>query len=375
MTTEDATPRRSRGSTTPRGRSRYHSISPHRPNDPRLRASTSTDHAAASLEAHWLWGQLLTCDLVTMPGMVKGGPGALAEVTRRPVELIRSALAELTHRGMVEVDEDACLIRLVGTLIDHVRPMESGNTLKGFFSILRNLPSSPLVLAHAQEIASVFRRDGDGEIRTIVRQLIDQLLLVHEREHEREPGRRAVLPREVVTAATPLVEALAKGLPTSDQDPDPDPDPDHNSPLVPQGGNQDEEGEDEESDAAAAANDGSEDDSPYAAIITALDRGRVALGMPGPAPPFDDNTRRKLRRFAATRGQAGLAALPRAIERWVVHLRSQRADRRHEFNLPAVLRQYDMLASATHLDRPRAGPLTMLASPAALLVHATGGAH
>lgn len=375
MNSDDSPRRGARGTTTSRGRSRYHSVSPHRVNDRRLRGS--------SLEAHWLWGQLLTCDLVTMPGLIKGGPGALAEVTGREVELIRKALIELTQRGMVEVDEETCLLRLVGTLIDHVRPMESGNTLKGFFSILRNLPPSPLVLAHAQEIASVFQRSDDEGIRAMVRLLIDQLLLVQEREvGEGRPRSAVPAPRrEHVTDAKPLAgasdehdrepQALAKGLSSPDQDHDPDHDPDHNSPLVPQGGKQDEREVDEGQD--APANDERPDASPYTAIAAALDRGRRVLDMPGPAPPFDDNDRRKLRRFVNARGPDVLEAVPRAIDRLAAHLKAQRQDRRHEFNLTSVLRQFDMLRAATHLDKTRAGPPTMLASPTALLLHATGG--
>ena len=93
-----------------RTKHRYARISRRMESDERVRRLTRPQPCGLSL-LRWL---LLCKQATSLPGVICMGPAAIAEANKWPVQQLRQPLAELLREGLIEVDEDACLLWLPG---------------------------------------------------------------------------------------------------------------------------------------------------------------------------------------------------------------------------------------------------------------------
>lgn len=81
-----------------------------------------------------------------LPGLVAIGPAGMAEAMHLPPRTVSKALDELASAGLVEVDVDAPLVRLVPAPRWDSPP--NAKVLEAWARLLRDLPPSPLIARH-----------------------------------------------------------------------------------------------------------------------------------------------------------------------------------------------------------------------------------
>lgn len=300
----------------------YHTVSPQRIADPRLRGSSPL--------ARLIWVHLLCSELAThVPGLARGGPGTLAEHLGQDLAEVGDALGELAGRGMIEIDLEARLIRLPGVARDHRKTAGSANVVTHWITCLSDLPASTLITAHARELADLDRR-SEARWNAVAAASEANLQALLEPSGKGSPGALAAIP-------LPPRVALDKGLPQPSGDQDQDLDQDQEQPPNPQGG-----------------------EGPDSCLLEAwevLNEGRASLGLAA-APRPDARVQRSLRRAVKT--EPDLAAeLPRLVRRAVEARRREWAegkDHRQYLTLSDVLKHRDRWVHAAHLDLPDHGP-------------------
>jgi len=318
----------------------YHTVSPVRPSDERLRG--------ASLLARHLWAHFLVSELATrLPGLVRGGLATIAEHIGESPEATLAAIEEMATRGAVEFDLQARVIRLVGVALDDFEiPAKSGATIGGWLRVARELPRCEVMARHAEEFAELCPARAE-DWRALAA-----------RCRRQAPARPPhALDTSSMAPAGPLPGAPA-ALPGPDLDLDPI-DLDLDPPLPPRGGN---EGSRVPDRVLIADDERAHPEVPEALEILAS--GREQLGCPA-LPPSATEVRRAVQRL---RDRDALALLPALVRRHVDDVRqalTEGRDERSTLTLRGVVRRLDTLALGTD-ERARAPPSSQaLASPAA----------
>jgi len=319
----------------------YHTVSPARPSDDRLRG--------ASLLARHLWTHFLVSELASrLPGLVRGGLATIAEHIDESPESTLTALEEMRDRGVVEFDLQARVIRLVHVALEDFEiPAKSGATISGWLRVARELPRCEVVARHAEEFAELCpaRADDWHAIAARCRRL--------------PPARALAGTKPPPGAPEGPPGGAPSALPNQDLDPDLDPDLDLDPPLPPKGGIA----------GLRAANRVliADDERAHPEVPEALEilaSGRDALGCPA-LPPSAREVRGAVQRL---REREALPLLPGLVRRHVEHVRQALAEGRDEratLTLRGVVRRLDALAVADD-ERARAPPSSQaLADPAA----------
>jgi len=320
----------------------YHTVSPVRPSDERLRG--------ASLLARHLWAHFLVSELATrLPGLVRGGLATIAEHIGESPEATLAAIEEMRDRGAVEFDLVARVIRLVGVALDDFEiPAKSGATIGGWLRVAKELPRCEVMARHAEEFAALCPARADDW---------NALAARCRRQAPARPLR--ALDSSSMAPAGPLPGAPA-ALPGPDLDLDLDPiDLDLDPPLPPRGGNE----------VLGVANRVliADDERAHPEVPEALEilaSGREQLGCPA-LPPSATEVRRAVQRL---RDRDALALLPGLVRRHVDLVRqawTEGRDERSTLTLRGVVRRLDALAVGND-ERARAPPSSQaLADPAA----------
>lgn len=116
----------------------------------------STKLRGAGVEAKLLWAYLIACPHGNALGCFVLPLGYIAIDLELDPTVISSAVQTLSERGLIEYDNAAQLVRIVGWW-GHNR-IENGNVAKGIAKVLKGLPKSPLTLS---AIADLERLGGE----------------------------------------------------------------------------------------------------------------------------------------------------------------------------------------------------------------------
>ena len=103
-----------------------------------------------STEAKLLWCYLLTGNNDGVPGLLRGGLGAYADVMRWDGDAAAGALDELLRAAFIEFDLESQLLRVPGA--PSYSPCTNANVLKGWFRRWKDVPESPLKYRHIESI-------------------------------------------------------------------------------------------------------------------------------------------------------------------------------------------------------------------------------
>jgi hypothetical protein len=102
-------------------------------------------------ETKMLWVYLLTGPhVLPLPGIFVAGVGTLSDGMRNRYETVSKGLAELSGKGMVEVDAARLVMRIPNAC--RYNPPDNPNVLKGWWKLWGALPECPLKYRHVPAI-------------------------------------------------------------------------------------------------------------------------------------------------------------------------------------------------------------------------------
>ncbi|HSN88378.1 MAG TPA: hypothetical protein VL025_16575, partial [Thermoanaerobaculia bacterium] len=145
-----------------------------------------------------LFKHLLICpELGPLPGVIRAGAAAVAEVLEWPLESFHACFAELLREGLVQVDWKAGLIFLVNGI--RYTPPNNASQVTGWLRHWNALPDSPLKTIIWERYRAHFEADAERRRKEIRAGLRDkkqdpEALLKAFLEHIAKPGRLATVP-------------------------------------------------------------------------------------------------------------------------------------------------------------------------------------
>lgn len=171
----------------------YRLVDIHIHGDEKVRALTPEPPSGRGLFKH-----LLICpELGPLPGVIRAGAAALAEVLEWPLESFHACFTELLRGGLVKVDWKAGLIFLVNGI--RYTPPNNASQVTGWLRHWNALPDSPLKTVIWERYHAHFLADAERRKREIRAGLRDkkqdpEALLKAYLEHIAQPGQPATVP-------------------------------------------------------------------------------------------------------------------------------------------------------------------------------------
>jgi hypothetical protein len=180
----------------------YRLVDIHIHGDEKVRALTPEPPSGRGLFKH-----LLICpELGPLPGVIRAGAAALAEVLEWPLESFHACFAELLRENLVQVDWKACLIFLANGI--RYSPPNNASQVNGWLRHWNALPDSPLKAVIWERYRAHFEADAERRKKEIRAGLRDkkqdpEALLKAFLEHIAKPGQPAIVPPPATSGRQP----------------------------------------------------------------------------------------------------------------------------------------------------------------------------